>query len=178
MEKQTLREIQKLRLTRGDHNQALGALSFQISRSIWWESLLLSPLSIGVYKPLPHEVDWKKVLPWSRLWTALYPAWSETGERVFVEETGAWYRKKGFFMPRNGHIREPQGLIVPGLAFDPKTGARLGRGGGWYDQYLSRFQGWTLALVPPGWELTPLPEATWDQRMDWLLTIDGLQKTS
>ena len=31
---------------------------------------------------------------------------------------------------------QPAVVLVPGLAFDPRTGGRLGRGGGFYDAYL------------------------------------------
>lgn len=63
---------------------------------------------------------------------------------------------------------------VPGLAFD-RNGARLGKGGGFYDRYLARPQmrrALTIglcpdeALAPPG----QIPTGPLDVRVDWVVT--------
>jgi 5-formyltetrahydrofolate cyclo-ligase len=61
-------------------------------------------------------------------------------------------------------------FLVPGVAFDPR-GARLGRGAGCYDRALVRHPraariglAYELQIVPS------LPEATWDVRMDAVVT--------
>jgi 5-formyltetrahydrofolate cyclo-ligase len=62
-------------------------------------------------------------------------------------------------------------IFVPGRQFD-LTGTRHGRGGGWYDRFLSR--------VPHEWirigvarqsdvSIAPLVHEPWDEPMDWLL---------
>ena len=66
-------------------------------------------------------------------------------------------------------------VFVPGTAFDTK-GNRRGRGGGWYDRFLS--------LVPTAWQRigvcfteqlsdTLLITHPWDQPVDWLYVFDA-----
>lgn len=73
----------------------------------------------------------------------------------------------------------PTLLAVPLLAFDGH-GNRLGEGGGYYDRTLAALRGAALAagLAPPpavGYayaeqEWPALPEAPWDQRLDWIVS--------
>jgi len=66
-------------------------------------------------------------------------------------------------------------LLIPGKSFD-KYGTRHGRGGGWFDRFLSE--------VPPEWlrigvidksglSNSKLPKQEWDQVVDWVLIQDG-----
>lgn len=66
-------------------------------------------------------------------------------------------------------------ILIPGRKFDTH-GTRHGRGGGWYDRFLSQ--------VPPEWlrvgilkkeQLSEkaLTREAWDQPVDWLVVIDG-----
>lgn len=66
--------------------------------------------------------------------------------------------------------------IIPGLAFDPKNGIRLGRGAGYYDRWFaaSGFKGKSVGLALP-WQLaSPLPREVHDRPMDWLATTGGV----
>ena len=70
-------------------------------------------------------------------------------------------------------------VFVPGLAFDYK-GARLGRGKGFYDRYLSSFKGvkvgvchWTRFLTKP----IPVDYGH-DIFMDYILTDKHLDKVN
>lgn len=66
--------------------------------------------------------------------------------------------------------------IIPGLAFDPRTGIRLGRGAGYYDLWFatSGFRGESVGCALP-WQLTaPLPREPHDRPMDWLATVHGV----
>ena len=65
-------------------------------------------------------------------------------------------------------------VLVPGQAFDA-TGTRHGRGGGWYDRFLS--------AIPPEWRRIgfcydkqfseePLTREAWDEPVDVVYTID------
>ena len=62
-------------------------------------------------------------------------------------------------------------LLIPGKKFD-YAGARIGRGGGWYDRF--------LATVPADWlrigvakkqslSRRPLKKRNWDESVDWLI---------
>lgn len=61
------------------------------------------------------------------------------------------------------------GLVIPGLAFDRK-GGRLGRGKGYYDRYLAKFQGLRVGVIPEQLLVEELPCEEFDQRMDVIVT--------
>lgn len=62
------------------------------------------------------------------------------------------------------------GILVPGLAFDNR-GFRLGRGKGYYDRYLTDYQGLKVGLCNHDlFVLRPLPKENWDVRMDYVVT--------
>lgn len=62
--------------------------------------------------------------------------------------------------------------LVPALAAD-RRGHRLGYGGGWYDRFLARFSGHTVALCRTPWLLKELPADPWDQPVEGVLTPGG-----
>jgi hypothetical protein len=62
-------------------------------------------------------------------------------------------------------------ILVPGRRFDA-SGTRHGRGGGWYDRFLSRVpREWVRAGVLSDAEFSnePLRREPWDEPMDFLL---------
>lgn len=66
-------------------------------------------------------------------------------------------------------------IVVPGLAFSPKTGDRLGRGGGFYDRLLSD-PGCRALRVAAAFScqlIDPLPAAPHDQRVSEIVTENG-----
>lgn len=66
--------------------------------------------------------------------------------------------------------RGEKGLcIVPGLAFDPQ-GFRLGYGKGYYDRFLSGFQGKTVGICYLGCVQWNLPHGYYDRPVDILIT--------
>ena len=88
-----------------------------------------------------------------------------------VHDAGAWTRSPGVW-----GIREPDPqrcarpisdeidlIIVPGVAFTP-AGARLGYGGGYYDELLSRWQHPPLRIAP-AFDLQIVPELPTDACM-------------
>jgi len=82
---------------------------------------------------------------------------------------------KAIYYPRVGQDRleflcpEPDEW-VPGVAFDPR-GARLGRGGGWYDRALAAHPGAARLGLAYEFQVVPfVPEASWDVRMHVVVT--------
>lgn len=66
-----------------------------------------------------------------------------------------------------------QGFLVPGLAFD-LNGTRLGRGKGYYDQFLQGFEGELVGLCYSAQvQVEPLLKDPWDIKMHRILTERG-----
>jgi 5-formyltetrahydrofolate cyclo-ligase len=62
-------------------------------------------------------------------------------------------------------------VLVPGTQFD-RLGTRHGRGGGWYDRFLSAIpREWLRIGIAKSGSLseTPLKRELWDQEMDWII---------
>ncbi|MDR3136300.1 MAG: 5-formyltetrahydrofolate cyclo-ligase [Coriobacteriales bacterium] len=59
--------------------------------------------------------------------------------------------------------------LVPGLAFD-RNGNRLGRGGGFYDRFLSGRSFSAIALCREALLLPALPTEAWDEPVDMVIT--------
>lgn len=81
--------------------------------------------------------------------------------------------------PLTCSVLRPQVVLVPLLAFDAK-GRRLGYGGGYYDRSLSalRAKGPSVVAIGIGYsaqELEALPEGAYDERLDAVLSEDGLR---
>lgn len=75
--------------------------------------------------------------------------------------------------PSTGAICYPDNTtlcLVPGLAFTQK-GERMGRGGGYYDRYLSRFPYMKTAAICFDIQIyETLPVESWDREMDIVVT--------
>ena len=66
-------------------------------------------------------------------------------------------------------------VCVPGLFFCAETGARLGRGGGYFDRYLERVPEHVPRVgVALSWQLRcDFPTEAHDQAMHWVVTEEG-----
>ncbi len=65
-------------------------------------------------------------------------------------------------------------IFVPGQKFDA-FGNRHGRGGGWYDRFLSRVpHDWLRIGVgyQENFSSERIETKSWDQKVDWMLTVD------
>ncbi len=75
----------------------------------------------------------------------------------------------------------PSVLFVPGLAFD-REGYRLGQGGGHYDRTLRALRHqYDITAIGVGYAVQRLPQVPHgehDERMDWLLSEDALEKVA
>jgi 5-formyltetrahydrofolate cyclo-ligase len=68
-------------------------------------------------------------------------------------------------------------ILVPALAVDPRTGARLGYGAGFYDRFLAGLPGRAgvaVVGVCRSADLVPLPVEAHDEPVDRVLTESGL----
>ncbi len=68
-------------------------------------------------------------------------------------------------------------ILVPGLAFD-RRGYRLGQGGGYYDRFLPRCAGKTVALCRERFLLPAVPREEHDRPVDLVLTEGASWGTS
>ncbi len=79
----------------------------------------------------------------------------------------------GFRYPASGALvstSEIHAVLVPGLGFSA-FGERLGRGKGFYDQYLSNFKGLKIGICfDCQWTDDHLPVDSWDIKMDIIIT--------
>ncbi|MGE0769074.1 MAG: 5-formyltetrahydrofolate cyclo-ligase [Hyphomicrobiaceae bacterium] len=78
-------------------------------------------------------------------------------------------------------VVEPDVLLVPLLAFD-RTGMRIGYGGGFYDRTISGLRSRkpivTVGLAYASQEVDAVPHLDYDERLDWVLTPEGLIRCS
>jgi len=84
----------------------------------------------------------------------------------------------GAMVPAESVVVVPQVLIVPLLAFDAR-GFRLGYGGGFYDRTLALLRAagpvTALGFAYGAQELPEVPTDAYDQRLDGIVTEDGLR---
>lgn len=128
----------------------------------------------------------------------------ELSTREFIER---WTGRKTFYLPRvNGldleilpysptsgrpgafGIEEPEGsdlhdvtememIIVPGIAYD-RTGARIGRGRGFYDRLLCRSRALSVGVAYDFQIFDTLPTEPHDVAVDWVVCESGVYRKS
>ncbi len=64
-------------------------------------------------------------------------------------------------------------MLVPALAFD-KSGARLGRGGGYYDRALAEHTGRSIGVIREAFVVEQLPTEPHDKKVDAIITEKGV----
>jgi 5-formyltetrahydrofolate cyclo-ligase len=67
------------------------------------------------------------------------------------------------------HLVTPEWIFVPGVGFD-LSGARLGRGKGFYDRYLEESEALRIGLAWSGQVLDKIPSESHDCQMDYIIT--------
>lgn len=139
--------------------------------------------TLGVFSPLEDEPDLLPLYPEiQKKWPSLVMAFPKVRDATTLEFFSA-----AQFVASNWGVREPdlsasdtlkvfpEILLVPGVVFHPE-GARIGRGKGYYDQYLSKnphvvscgicFQ---EQLVFESWD-----EQSHDRRMNYLISSESI----
>ncbi len=174
-------QIRRSASSRGDVDPGAGFLV--VSGLFTWLSGRL-PGTATAYLALPDEVDLTPLF--DRL-----PGWRWVLPRVETDGTLTFRDRE---IPREVHrfgMRQPvqQGPITPtheidvflgpGMAFD-KTGARVGRGGGYYDRLLAdrRSDSVAVGVATKMKMFESLPMFPHDQRVDWLATESGVMACS
>ena len=132
--------------------------------------------TIGVFYPLSDEVYWP-----NDLITKKQLAFPEVvGRKIVFRQCGLGDLLEinlfGQKMKTPGHdhqIVKPDIIIVPGIAFD-RTGNRLGRGGGYYDSYLGKFDGQKIGICKDLQLVDELPIEDHDVKVDVIITEKNL----
>lgn len=88
----------------------------------------------------------------------------------------------GALVPASGAFIEPEILIVPMVAYDPR-GFRLGYGGGFYDRTLERLRDRNPSVLAVGFAfsaqcLDDVPQESTDQPLDMIVTEGGVLRLS
>ncbi len=123
----------------------------------------------------PYRVAYVRIDDWStRTMSSRLARRDLPGQWEDVEIPGG----KRIFQPMDAQPRCTLGevgvILVPGLAFG-RNGARLGRGAGFYDRFLSAHpHALRAGIAFSDQVLDSLPEDPHDQRMDILLTDAGM----
>lgn len=146
------------------------SLSFKLTNQLikFLSSLPELPSQIGAaYLPLKAEIAplYQELLRAVPL-TLAYPVLIE-GEMHFgipngMPQGGTWLEPPYF-------LAQPEWVLVPGVGFD-LSGARLGRGKGFYDRYLEGKNVLTIGLAWTEQLVEKIPVEPHDAHMDFIIT--------
>ncbi len=145
-------------------------------------SLKLKSNLIGIFSPMPDEVDWTMDQLIEKKFQLSFPRPSKdiSGGMDFVVARLNELKPNHDFgtlilVPSFGENCSPEVLVVPGLGFS-KKGERLGRGKGYYDQYIQKKRTIKIGLCFDLQVVDSLPTEIHDQKMNYLVTESGVQK--
>lgn len=132
--------------------------------------------SVGVYAPMADEVMWHLAFddPSSRWLFPAQPA-GRTQMSYFQSTLDQLIERPEDFgvslrvPPTSAQELKPVLVLVPGLGFDLQ-GGRLGRGKGFYDQYLKEFDGLKIGLCFDFQLVESVPREDHDQLVDAVMT--------
>ena len=132
--------------------------------------------SLCAYAALASEPD--VLTPWPEGKIILLP--QVVDDRLVIHEVGGLEMLErgafGVLEPGAGcQQRAPKAdiILVPGVAFD-RSGARLGRGKGYYDRFLGHFEGVRVGVCFEGQVVDAVPSDPHDKGMDFLVTPRGV----
>ncbi len=178
MDKDQIRDRAK---SHPDIDPAVGDLV--VSGLFVWLSPRL-PGTAAAYLALPDEVDVTSLFEGLPGWRWVLPRVEDDGALTFRDrEVPREIHRFGMEQPVQQGTATPTHeidvFLVPGMAFDG-TGARVGRGAGYYDRLLAERRSDAVAVgVATDIKLIEsVPVYEHDQRVDWLATESGVRECS
>ncbi|MFT6068539.1 MAG: 5-formyltetrahydrofolate cyclo-ligase [Bacteriovoracaceae bacterium] len=136
-----------------------------------------SSLIIGGFAPMIDEINWMLDLDDSA--RLAFPSTNELGEMIFLQSRYEDLVETNEFgvviKSPASDSREviPDLLFVPGLAFG-RTGERLGRGKGYYDKFLEKYNGLKIGICTSDQLLKEIPTEPHDIKMDVVIVEDQI----
>lgn len=142
-----------------------------------------SAKTVLIYYPTHNEVDLLSLIKrYKKEKTFLFPVVHRKTMTACPYEGNAKMHRGKFNIPEpttEPYVGDIDLILVPGVGFD-KRGNRLGRGGGYYDKFITRLGSKTL-LVGVGYDfqlVEEVPANRWDKRLDYVVTpSNGTIKT-
>ena len=142
-----------------------------------------SAKTVLIYYPTHNEVDLLSLIKrYKKEKTFLFPVVHRKTMTACPYEGNAKMHRGKFNIPEpttEPYVGDIDLILVPGVGFD-KSGNRLGRGGGYYDKFITRLGRKTL-LVGVGYDfqlVEEVPANRWDKRLDYVVTpSNGTIKT-
>ncbi len=149
---------------------------------VWMSGRL--PGTVAAYLAMPDEVEVSSLFERLAGWRWALPRIEADGTLTFRDRGVPLERHRlGMDQPIDQGpeipIHEIDTFLVPGLAFD-ETGARLGRGAGYFDRVLARRRGDCVAVgvTVEARIVEAIPVEPHDRKVDWLGTEVGVRECS
>lgn len=181
-DKKRVRELlaQKRRLL---SKEDIAEQSSKVVAAVEQMPLFQSAKTVLIYYPTHNEVDLLSLIKrYKKEKTFLFPVVHRKTMTACPYEGNAKMHRGKFNIPEpttEPYVGDIDLILVPGVGFD-KRGNRLGRGGGYYDKFITRLGRKTL-LVGVGYDfqlVEEVPANRWDKRLDYLVTpSNGTIKT-
>ena len=129
----------------------------------------------GVFSPLKDEPQWHVEITGLARFELAYPKFKSKGDMEFrqcrkdelVENQD--FGVKILCPPAHSPLVFPQALLVPARGLT-KNGERMGRGGGYYDRLLNKFQGLSIGICFAEQLCQELPSTAHDQKVKMVVT--------
>ncbi|MCM3389942.1 5-formyltetrahydrofolate cyclo-ligase [Ureibacillus chungkukjangi] len=163
--------------------------SLNIKKLLFREPSIIKGKTIAITISNKQEVDTKKIIEslWQLKKKVVVPKCNSKDRSMKFYEIEHFNQLENVYMDLQEpnpectqlvHPEEIDCIIVPGIVFD-KKGYRIGYGGGYYDRYLSRFDGMLISLAFNLQVIDDVPKESFDIPVDLLITetetIDCLQ---
>ncbi|MBI9019876.1 MAG: 5-formyltetrahydrofolate cyclo-ligase [Verrucomicrobia bacterium] len=158
--------------------QTLEKLSAAVVKKFQTLELFQQAKTVGVYIPLPDEVDITPLFQWLETncvgaQTFYIPAYDEALGVYRLAEYSGELKKGKFGIPEPANpIFAPEEIdliLVPGVAFD-HSGNRIGRGGGFYDRLLPQYRAVRAGICFGFQCLERIPAEPHDCKMNLIVT--------